>query len=75
MVLRHFHHAAKACNVMTMKALISSAYLQLILERDCNEKLPLHWAAEEAGFTDGVGELFRFRPNIEAKRGSNTTKW
>lgn len=53
------HHAVKACNPMTVAALIRLTSNDILFERDSNGKLPLHWAAE-AGFTDGLSSLVNF---------------
>ena len=58
------HHAVKACNSMTVEALISLTSKKIIFERDSEEKLPLHWAAE-AGFTDGLYSLIGFDSHLE----------
>ena len=59
------HHAVKACNPVTVEALIRLTSNEIIFEKDSKEKLPLHWAAE-AGFTDGLYSLIGFHSHLEA---------
>ena len=59
------HYAARACNLTSVKALISLLSNDIIFERDSKGKLPLHWAAE-VGFTDGLSYLVDSQSRLEA---------
>ncbi len=63
------HLAVKACDSIIVEALIRLTSHDIVLERDCKGKLPLHWAAE-AGFADGLCSLVDFLSQPKAVYGS-----